>query len=67
MNERIMEIEMQLMHHENTIQQLNEVVTSQQFAIEELQADFRQMLHHLQKIYASVVRDARDEEPPPHY
>ena len=67
MKERITDIEIQLMHHENTIQQLNEVVTRQQLAIEELQNDFRQMTEHLRKVYPSGVRDLEEEEPPPHY
>jgi SlyX protein len=67
MKERITDIEIQLMHHENTIQQLNEVVTRQQLEIENLQADLKQIMQHLQKIYPSVVRDVQDEEPPPHY
>lgn len=67
MNERITNIEIQLMHHENTIQQLNEVVTRQQLAIEELQADFRQMTEHLRELYPSDMRDLEEEEPPPHY
>ena len=67
MNERITNIEIQLMHHENTIQQLNEVVTRQQLAIEELQADFRQMTEHLREVYPSDVREPEEEEPPPHY
>ena len=67
MKERITDIEIQLMHHENTIQQLNEVVTRQQLEIENLQADFKQMMQHLQKIYPSAVRDVLEEEPPPHY
>jgi SlyX protein len=67
MKERITDIEIKLMHHENTIQQLNEVVTRQQFAIEELQTDFRQMMEHLRKLYPSEVRELEEEEPPPHY
>ena len=67
MKERITDIEIQLMHHENTIQQLNEVVTRQQLAIEALQGDFRQMMEQLQKIYPSDVMDLQEEEPPPHY
>ena len=55
------------MHQENTIQQLNEVVTRQQLAIEELQADFRQMMEHLRKVYPSDVKEPQEEEPPPHY
>ena len=67
MKERITDIEIQLMHHENTIQQLNEVVTRQQLAIAELQADLGQMMEHLRKLYPSDVMDLEEEEPPPHY
>lgn len=67
MKERITDIEIQLMHHENTIQQLNEVVTRQQFAIEELRAGFREMMQQLRKLCPSDVRDSLEEEPPPHY
>jgi SlyX protein len=67
MKERITDIEIQLMHHENTIQQLNEIITGQQLAIEELQADFRQMMEHLRKINPSDIMDLQEEEPPPHY
>ncbi len=67
MKERITDIEIQLMHHENTIQQLNEVVTRQQFAIEELRAGFRELMQQLRKLCPSDVRDPLEEEPPPHY
>jgi uncharacterized coiled-coil protein SlyX len=67
MDERITDIEIQLMHQENTIQQLNEVITSQQQAIEKLQLDIRRIMEHLRSISPSVVRDASEEEPPPHY
>jgi uncharacterized coiled-coil protein SlyX len=67
MKERITDIEIQLMHHETTIQQLNEVVTSQQAMIEKLQADVGLIVHQLRTISPSAVRDADDEEAPPHY
>ncbi len=67
MDERITDIEIQLMHHENTIQQLNEVVTGQQQAIEKLQSEVELIIDHLRTILPSVVRDADEEEPPPHY
>ena len=67
MKDRIIDIEIQLMHHENTIQQLNEVITGQQIAIEKLQTDFKQMMEHLQMISPSLIRDVTEEEPPPHY
>ncbi|MEA5114355.1 MAG: SlyX family protein [Geobacteraceae bacterium] len=67
MKERITDIEIKLMHHENTIQQLNDVVTRQQCEIDKLQAGFRQLKEQFLKILPSDVRDVRDEEPPPHY
>ena len=67
MKERITDIEIQLMHHENTIQQLNEVITRQQLAIEELQADFRQIVENLRKLDTPSMLDQQEEEPPPHY
>ncbi len=67
MNERITDIEIQLMHQENTIQQLNEVVTRQQGMIEDLQADVRLIMQQLRTLCPSTVRDAEDEELPPHY
>ncbi len=67
MNERITDIEIQLMHQENFMQQLNEVVTMQQQALEKLQTDIKQIKEQLQMIAPSVVRNASEEEPPPHY
>jgi SlyX protein len=61
------DIEIKLMHQENTIQQLNEVIMEQQQAIEKLQTDVRLIIEHLRAISPSVVRDAAEEEPPPHY
>lgn len=66
MNERITDIEVQLMHHENTIQQLNEVITRQQMAIEELQAEFRQFKENLRGLDTSDIME-QQEEKPPHY
>jgi SlyX protein len=67
MKERITDIEIQLMHHENTIQQLNEVITRQQLTIDKLQSDITLILQQLRAISSSPLRDACDEEPPPHY
>ena len=67
MKERITDIEIQLLHHENTIQQLNEVVTRQQGVIEGLQADVRLIMQQLREIHPSAVGEAEEEELPPHY
>ncbi len=67
MKERITDIEIKLMHQENTIQQLNEVVVRQQGMIEQLQTNVRLIMEQLRAISPSTVRDAEDEELPPHY
>lgn len=67
MKERIIDMEIRLMHHENTIQQLNEVVAAQQLAIDKMQTDIIRIIEHLKTIFPSPVRDALEEEPPPHY
>lgn len=67
MNERITNIEIQLMHHENTIQQLNDVITRQQLDIDKMQRDIMLITKHLQNLTTSDIRASEDEEPPPHY
>jgi len=67
MNERITNIEIQLMHHENTIQQLNDVITRQQLDIDKMQRDLMLITKHLQNLTTSDIRASEDEEPPPHY
>ena len=67
MKERITDIEIQLMHHETTIHELNEVVTRQQAMIEKLQADVGLIVQQLRTISPSAASDADDEEAPPHY
>jgi uncharacterized coiled-coil protein SlyX len=67
MNERITNVEIQLMHHENTIQQLSDVITHQQLDIEKMQKEINLIMKHLQSATLSDMRAPEDEEPPPHY
>jgi len=67
MSERITNIEIQLMHHENTIQQLSDIITHQQLDIEKMQKDIKLIMKHLQSITSSALMAPEDEEPPPHY
>jgi len=67
MSERVMNIEIQLMHHENTIQQLSDVLTRQQLDIEKMQQEIKLIMKHLQSVTSSDVIAPEDEEPPPHY
>jgi uncharacterized coiled-coil protein SlyX len=67
MYERITNIEIQLMHHENTIQQLSDVITHQQLDMDRLQKEIALITKHLQSLTTSDIRASEDEEPPPHY
>jgi uncharacterized coiled-coil protein SlyX len=67
MNERITNIEIQLMHHENTIQQLSDVITHQQLDMEKMQQEIKLIMKHLQSVTSSELIAPEDEEPPPHY
>jgi SlyX protein len=67
MEERLTDIEIQLMHQDNMIQELNQVVTGQQREIDRLTADVALLKEQLQLMSPSVQKDPADEEPPPHY
>ena len=67
METRLTDMETLLMHQENTIQQLNEVVREQQRMIDGLRADVQLIKEHLQALTPSVNRLPSEEEPPPHY
>jgi uncharacterized coiled-coil protein SlyX len=67
MNERITNIEIQLMHHENTIQQLSDVITHQQLDMEKMQQEIKLIMKHLQSVTSTDLIAPEDEEPPPHY
>jgi uncharacterized coiled-coil protein SlyX len=67
MSERVTNIEIQLMHHENTIQQLSDIITHQQLDIEKMQQEIKLIMKHLQSVTSSDLMAPEDEEPPPHY
>jgi uncharacterized coiled-coil protein SlyX len=67
MSERITNIEIQLMHHENTIQHLSDIITHQQLDIEKMQQEIKLIMKHLQSVTSSDLMAPEDEEPPPHY
>lgn len=67
MEDRLIELETRSAFQEDTIQQLNEIVTQQQLALERLTrelTDLRRMVH---AITPTHIADASEETPPPHY
>jgi uncharacterized coiled-coil protein SlyX len=67
MKQRINELELRYMHHEKTIQELNEIVSRQELVIEFLRREIVAMKEQSLLMEPSVVRDADQEKPPPHY
>lgn len=65
MEQRIIDLERKLAYQENTIAELNEVVTHQQARLEELERRVSVLLDKIKS--GELVRGIEDEEPPPHY
>lgn len=65
MSEANSDIELKLAYQERTIDELNAVVTEQAKRIDELEAKLRRFMDRVEA--EAAVRDASEEEPPPHY
>ena len=66
-DDRINALEIHLMHQENLLQELNEVVTSQQDRIDRLSIEVALLKDQMMIQAPSVQKDPADEAPPPHY
>lgn len=67
MEERITELELRYMQHENTIQELNDTVCRQEQSILRLERELLLMREQLSMLAPSAQGEAELEEPPPHY
>jgi SlyX protein len=67
MEERLNELEIHCTHLERVVQELNDVVISQQQVINRLERDLRQVTMQLGQIAPSLVVPPEEDEPPPHY
>ena len=65
MEKRIIDIEKKISFFEHELAQLNEVVIDQQKKIDNLVNSLEEIRHH-NKDYG-LVKDLKDEVPPPHY
>ncbi|GAB7027577.1 SlyX family protein [Geotalea toluenoxydans] len=64
---RLTDLEIHMMHQENTIQELNDVVMEQQRMIDLLRSEVQTIKEQLQALDPSLNRLPSEEEPPPHY
>jgi SlyX protein len=67
MHERLTELETRVAFQEQTIQELNEVVTRQQAEIDRLSQGYETLKLQLLELAPSLVADPAEETPPPHY
>ena len=68
MNEnRLIDIETRIAYQENTIQQLNDVVTKQQKQISHLEELVETLIERYQSLQSSQIDVGNLDEKPPHY
>ena len=61
------ELEMKVAFQEQTIDELNQALIHQQFALDKLQNQVRHLAEKLSGIQPSNVASQAEETPPPHY
>ena len=67
MNERLVELEVRVAFQDQTIQELNEVVTRQQAQVDRLAKELETIKSLLTGLAPALVIPAEEEKPPPHY
>ena len=67
MNDDLLELQTQLSYQDDSVQQLNDVVTRQQAELDNLRREVELLKQQLQLLIASQSEAAEDEAPPPHY
>lgn len=67
MEERITELELRFMLHENIIQELNDTVCRQEQTIMLIERQLGLLRDQIATMSPSAMGDAGAEEPPPHY
>ena len=65
--ERIIELEIQFTHQDDTIADLNEVILSQQKTIDNLESRLLKIESAIKMVSLSNIKDSSEESPPPHY
>ncbi|MEX2122452.1 MAG: SlyX family protein [Woeseia sp.] len=64
---RLVDIEVKLAHHEHALDEVNQVLTDQQAQLTHLEQVCQSLVERLRAISESSTAERRDEEKPPHY
>lgn len=63
----LIELETKIAFQEQTIEELNQALVNQQFDLEKLQLQVKNLAERLQGVVGSNVASRSEETPPPHY
>lgn len=63
----LIELETKIAFQEQTIEELNQALVNQQFDLEKLQLQVKNLAERLQGMVGSNVASRAEETPPPHY
>jgi SlyX protein len=64
---RLTELETRVAFQDDTIQQLNDVITRHEQRIQRLERELEQLKRQLALVAPSLIAPATEETPPPHY
>ena len=68
MNEqRLIDIEVKLAHHEQALEEVNQVLTNQQAQLSRLEQVCESLVERFRALSEAPAADERDESRPPHY
>lgn len=67
MNDEIVDLQTRVAFQDGLLEQLNEVVTSQQSQIERLETQLKSLKSQLESLQHTQLVQQGDEPPPPHY
>ena len=67
MENRIIELESRLAFQEDTIQELNDIVSNQQNLLHQLSSEIMKLKEQLTDLTPANIADESEETPPPHY
>ncbi|MFD1806562.1 SlyX family protein [Pasteurella oralis] len=67
LEQRIAELEMKTTFQENLLDELNQSLIEQQFALDKMQVQLRYLVNKLKDMQPSNIASQAEETPPPHY
>ena len=67
METRIENLEIKVSYHDDTVQQLSDIVARQDREIEVLKLEIKVLKEKFSEIRVSAVKPQEEETPPPHY